>query len=227
MKRGSIGKVLGDTSSIDTATYPDTEVRSGLELHRTLSLRGSETDLRGNEVTLGQAGRQEVATEKTYDIEPDGTIVSDGERKDKVTDIADFIYVEDEYVVTESTKKEFAFSLLAKAIGAEVTNAGINMNGFIEAHQDARFWMAGYYNHTGEPTSGDGYAEGDLFESDEFREVFDESDKNRIGVEFEFETEQIKLLLTEGGYIQVYRPSDYDTLQFKRLIDEEILPYVE
>ena len=227
MKKGSIGKVLGDTNGIDTSTYPITETRSGLELLRTLSLRDAETDLRGNTVRVGEGGRQEVAKEKSYDIEPDGTIVSDGERKEKITDVADFLYVDGQYTVTESTKKEFIFSLLAKALDAEISNADLNLERFIQDHQEARFWMAGYYNHSGEPTSGDGYAEGDLFESEEFREVFEESDKNRIGVEFEFETDLVKLLLTEGGYVQVYRPSDFDTLQFKRLVDDEIYPYAE
>lgn len=226
MKKGSIGKVLGEASSIDTSVYPTTESKSGLELLRTLSVRGGESDLRGNEIQVGRAARQDVTKEKGYDIDPDGKVTSNGEEKRKITDVTEFMYSEDQYAVTESTKKEFAFSLLAKAIGTEVSSADIDMNGFIEAHQDARFWMAGYYNHSGEPTSGDGYAEGDLFESDEFRETFEKSDKNRIGVEFEFESELVKLLLTEGGYIEVYRPSNFDSIQFKRLIDEKISPYV-
>lgn len=227
MKKGSIAKCLGDFDGIDTNDYPKSITKEGKTLKRTLTVgETSQMDFAGNYFVEGTAARQDLEPRKVYDIESDGSIALSENRSIKTTHTAEFLCDGGEYVITENTKKTFVFDLIADAVDEVISDAAIDIDALIDANPDARYWMGGYYNRPGDVSSGDGYADGDIFDDDEFAEVFRESDMNRIGMEFEFESEVVKMLVTEGAYVHVYRPSDYDSLQFKRLIDEVIKPHL-
>lgn len=227
MKKGAIGRVIGDYDSIDTEEFPLTEHRRGETLRKSLRVGAAKTDFAGNAVVEGQAAHQDDATVKRVDIDDDGRIVEREEEIEKITETAEFLSISGEYVVAQSTQDDWLFPLVGTATDTTIKEAQIDMDGLIEANPEAHYWMAGIYNRPGDVESSEGFGEGDVFEDEEFGEEYRKSDKNRIGMEFEFEDRDMKIIVTESGYVQVYRPSDFTSLEFKRLIDEVIWPHVQ
>lgn len=226
MKKGAIAKCIGDFESIDTSDYPLTETRLGETLRRTLNVDGAQTDFQGNAAIVGRGARQDARTVKRLDISESGELVQQNDDVEVTTEAGEFMVSAGEYIVAESTKKTFLHTLVAAATDTESKRYDVDIDGLIDAHPDATYWMGGIYDKDGDADTSDAYGDGDIFEDEDFGEVFRNSKKNRIGMMFEFETQTVKMLVTESGYVEVYRPSDFDTLQFKRLIDEVLMPHL-
>jgi hypothetical protein len=231
MRSGAIATVRGEFDSIDTTGFPVVESKQGVEVRSTLELGETETDLSGHRVVKGQAAKQDTAMVKTYSITDAGGIDAEADDVRVVTDVADFMCVSGEYIVAESTEKSFVFDLFEAATGTHVEPITIDVESLIrtyrddESDADAKFWMGGFHNRPGDVDAGDGYGDGDIFEDEGLGDVMWESEKNRIGMEFEFQGERIKVMVTESGYAEVYRPSDFGALRFSRLVEDVLLPH--
>lgn len=225
MKKGALAKVVGDFDSIDTEAFPQIESRLGEELRQTLEVGNPITDLNGNQVVKGRAAHQDAGKSKEITISPDGRIVADGERTVVDTETAEFLSVHGEYVLAKSTQASFVFDLIGSATGTVVEPMSVDIDGLIDDNPGAEYWMSGIYGRPGDIKTSDAYGDGDVFEDDDFGDIYRNSDKNRIGVKLDFESEETKILVTESGYIEVYSPTDFESLQFKRLIDGVILPH--
>ncbi|AKU06522.1 hypothetical protein [Haloferax gibbonsii] len=225
MKKGKIAITEAQISDIDTSVFPTERSKNGKNIKKSLKLGKTKTDLSGNEVTRGRAAVEDAVEEQGFRINDDGDIEADEPIVQVVTEVADFFTVDEEYVVTQSTKKTFVFDLLERSSGTPVRSVTLDLESFIEGNPDAGYWLAGVYNRDEDANSANAYGEDNVFNDEEIGDILRNSDKNRIGVKFVFENSEVKMLITESGYVQVYRPSDYDTLQFKRLLDEVILPH--
>ncbi|WP_135855203.1 hypothetical protein [Halorussus salinus] len=226
MKAGAIARVHGDFDTIDTSDFPDEDTQHGETIRSSLEVGQAETDIYGHQVVYGQAAHQEATEIETFGINQNGQIGIDETRVDVVTNVTDFLCVLGEYAIVESTDDTFAFDLLSRATDTTVEKVEFDINSLIEAHHpEATFWMGGFHNRSGDVDSGDGYGEGDIFEDEDIGDVLWESDKNRIGMRFEFEDQMVKMMVTQSGYAEVYQPSGFSSLEFSRLVNEVLLPH--
>ncbi|KZX47082.1 hypothetical protein AV929_01770 [Haloarcula sp. K1] len=90
--------------------------------------------------------------------------------------------------------------------------------------EDAEFWMGGFYDHNGMTSNGVAYGD-DVFSDTELGDSLWDSSKNQLGMDFEYNTEQIRLRITEGGYVEAHGSDDFETLSLVRLVNDLLLNY--
>lgn len=223
MKGGAIALPTEGGRLTDEA-FPYTRKEADEKLLSTLDLDGRVQDLEGFEITTGTVVHEFLNEHTDHDIRADGA-VSTSERTQVEAQTTEVVYVQDEFLITESTGQEFAHDAIEAGLGEDTVVPGhIDLVSFAESHPDAKPWMGGFYGRDAPVDAGTAFGEYD--EDDELHDVVAEAELNQLGLKHvEFNGRLLKIRLTESGYVEVYDPSDVGTVEFSRFIRDRVLPH--
>lgn len=230
MNRGAIAHFAGDSAEADDSDFPKTRREKGQELRSAVQMRdGRQTGLDafadGGSLVLG---RGRAAIEDTVDatdtrIRDDGTIRVEDTGTDIVTETTEFLHLEDEFIVTESTEDDFAYDLVEEATGGTIVDTELDLGEFAEEHPDVSIWLEGFYDRDGGAEKG--VYIGDLDEDADAREIIEEAKINRLGIEeFTWNGRSLNFLITRTGYVDIY-DSTVDTMEFVQFLHEIVIPH--
>lgn len=222
MKAGVLALPSGG-GALEDSGYPYTRKENGHELRSTLEVKGYLRDLEGFEITTGSVGHQSTNDIRTYTIDDSGNLVVKEERTDVVTDVTDIVYVPNELLLTESLEDEYAYEVLDVALEGKINPAHIDLSAFVDSLSDVNLWMGGFYDRDAPVDAGTAF--GEIEEDEEVQKILEESEKNQLGVtDLKYNGRTLKIRITESGYVEVYQPSDMDTVEFTRFIRDLVLP---
>lgn len=225
MKSGLIGRVHGNFSSIDTSGHPKVRKERGNELRSTINIDEETENVSGTPITTGRVAEQTQSEIESPSIDEQGRIVEGQPSLRQETISTQFASVPGEFVVIESSKHQFAFDLIGREVGAVIEPIQLNLDALASDYQDeAEFWMGGFYDHGSNAANGVTYGD-NVFADPEIGEAVWGARKNQLGMDFEYNSNPVKMRITEGGYLDIYQPSEYGTLSFVRLINDIILQY--
>lgn len=225
MKAGLVGRVHGDFDTIDTTKFPKKRKERGAELRSSINIERTTENTTGTPVIEGTAAEQVRNKIESPSIDDQGQIIENEPRLETNTISTDFASVPGEFVVVESSKHAFAFDMIGREVGASIEPIQFDLASLANDHKkDADFWMSGFYDHDGNASKGVTYGD-DVFSDPEIGEAVWDSEKNQLGMDFEFNSDQLRMRITEGGYVQVFQPSEYETLSFIRLVRDLLLIY--
>jgi hypothetical protein len=226
MKAGTIA-IANGAGPLDDSAFPYTRTEEGLELQSTLELEGQLQALDEFEVTTGTAAQETPNNHTTYEIAPDGSVEAEEDTTEKQTEASNIVYVEGEFLVTESNDCEYARDLADASVEhGTVEPATIDLDSFLRSVSDFDPWMAGFCDRDAPVDSG--HAFGDYDADEDIRNVIAESELNQIGLKnFNYRGRQLKFQVTRSGYVEVYQPSDMETLEFTRFLQDHILPHMQ
>lgn len=224
MRAGALALPSENSGELDDSGFPDTREKDGYELLSTLEVEGYLRSLNGFEITTGSVAHQSTTDIKTYSINRNGSVVTHEDRTDVVTNVTDIVYVPDELMITDSLDDQYAHEVIKRACDGDISPAEINLSAFAESLSDVTLWMGGFYDRDAPVDSGTAF--GKIEEDDEMRKMLAESEKNQLGVtDLNYNGRSLKIRITESGYVEIYQPSDVDTVEFTQFIRDCVLPY--
>lgn len=222
MKAGVIGTINGSIDEItdftDYREYGDEKLRQQYEFE---SPRNTKT---GITFYPGRAAIERIEEKDYIDFKEGGIIAT--QREEKTQYYTEFVLVQDNFVIVESSAGEFLFDLLATQTGTEVERANIDLYDLLEhsANFEPDPWQVGFYGNDGKAEKGVLYGSNILEDSD-VGKTLKNTKKNQIGLEILNEEDvNIKFTATESGYLEIYLPDNYDTSEFIDFISNFILP---
>ncbi|WP_175417037.1 hypothetical protein [Natrinema pallidum] len=222
MKSGVIGVVSSDFSDIEP--FEGTVSLEGFELTKCIEIT-DRVELPDGSTAISGRAAEEVITEGEDVQIRDGSIGTYSTRE-KDLNYTEFLALPGEIVIVKSSAGTFAFDLIGSQTGTVVERAKFDLESFVDHHQGDNFWQMGFYGTGGNADKGVVY--GDNVQKDgEVGGVLESSKINQIGLEHLYETEPIKITVTESGYVNVYDPSNYESEEFLRYFKDELLSYVQ
>jgi hypothetical protein len=225
MKAGVIGQLdspipfepsLSNTAQINHDTF--SELRQRIETIQEIRLED------GKSVYTGRAAMEDIVSSEEAQILEDS--ISVREKSNKVTKFTNFALLPDEVVIVSSGRGRFVFELLTEHTDCVVTRSKINLNSFIESHPEANPWKVGFYENIGDAENGVVHGN-KLLSGTEISNILKKSKKNQLGAEHSFNSELIKMFAAEGGYVEIYQPSEFETAEFVEYVDSEIASHLE
>jgi len=225
MISGLVGSVKGDSNRIDTSEFPKVRNESGIELRSTISVEQETENLDGTPIIMGTAAEQVQNEIFRKTIDSEGKITEKTPDVEVETHTTEFALVPGEFVIIESSQGEFAFDMISRATGTSVSPMTFDLDGLARNLRDtANFWMGGFYDHRGSADAGVTYGD-QVFDDSEIGSAVWEAKKNQLGIDFEYNSDDIKLRITEGGFVQIFQPGEYDKFSLIRFIDEVLSKY--
>jgi hypothetical protein len=221
MKAGVLGLVDGTFAAVDsfddTYTEDDHELQRSLEITRVFSLPSGEMAFAGR-------GAVETLTEQTTaSIERGEIHVTEGART--VTRCAEFVGVPGEFVVVESGDGEFVFDLVAAETGTDIARATLDLDAFFADRDGATPWKAGFAATGGDGVNGVFHGT-DLRTNHDVDRLLEDASLNQLGLDYEYDGDEVKMTASRSGYVEVYRPSAFDSARYLEYLRDEVQPYV-
>lgn len=221
MKSGVLGIVDGTFDVVDsyteTVTADEEELDRCLEIDRVFSLPT------GGMAFAGRAAADTLTDRTTTTIEDGEIRVTERARTE--TKYTEFVGVPGEFVAVDSSDGTFAFDLVAAETDTRIERATLDLDGFFAAHESATPWKAGFYG-TGENGMNGVFHGADLRTSHDMDAILANSSLNQVGLSYRYDGTDVKMTAARSGYVEVYRPSEFDSGQYLAYLREEILPYV-
>jgi hypothetical protein len=222
MKAGVLGVVDGRFTAVDsfteTVTVGDRDLERCLAIDRVFSLPTGDMGFEG------RAAAERAVTRETASIEGDDIAVD--ETTETVTEFVSFCGVPGEFVVVENGGGTFAFDLVGQDTGTDIARATLDLDGFYDAHDPTAVWKTGFFGGGEAATNG-------VFHGDDLRETHDldgllaDARLNQLGLGYRRDGDDVKMWASRSGYVQVYRPSEYDTGDYLAYLASEVVPHVE
>lgn len=225
MKRGQLGEPSSNFSRIDTSSFPIESKKRGKTIRKALTTGQGQKQFNGDTVVEGRAAVQDVRDVQTTDINNNGDIVSGGSRLEVVTDSADFFSVNGRYVVTESTQQQFVFDLVGRATRSIIEPYSVNLHSLVNANPDANYRVADFHDLDGGVDKTAMYGD-DTLSDERVKLLIEDGTLNRLSIEFADEGRDFHVMITKGAYVEVYQPSNFNTLEFKELLDNLVVPHL-
>lgn len=224
MKSGAINLISESGQSIDQETFPKEHWKGDEKLLSTLRVERSQQLIDGTTITQGQTAYEETTNVKTHRIRPDGGLeVGRNEQEIEVV-LTNFIYIEDEVLLTERTKADTACEMVETATDSIIEPSRIDIESFAGAHAEAELFLAWIRNEDEELTSVCGV--GNITEDTEFERRLEQSESTQLSFDgLEWNGRQLRGTITRSGYVEIYQPHDVDTEEFARFIREEVVQY--
>lgn len=174
-------------------------------------------------VQTGEAALEipEQVEEKIID---DGDIVEESRTRTR-TKHTNWLLIPDEIVVVENSEGRFFFDLLSAEFNYEANRAKLDLTSMRSDYAETELWQAGFYDRLGTAQKGVVYGEDVLGDKDIGGPLRD-AQINQLGFEYEYNGDQMKLTLTESGYIEIYLPSEFDSEEFVTYLEKEIVQYI-
>lgn len=228
MRAGVIGFVRGEFDEITSLHKSSTQ--DGVEFMRSLQISEEGTLDTGHRYYTGEAAIQDVEKEEYVRIDSDTGEIEVGEEGITKGKYTEFVTVPSEFIAVDSSTGTFAFRLLQELHpGIQVDRATLDLNTYADDYYQApnvNPWQVGFYGNIGEAEKGIVYGE-DVFSDDEIGEVLDRSRLNQLGLQYEMLGHDMKMTMTQSGYVEVYNPSNFDSGEFAEYLVTEILDYVD
>lgn len=226
MQSGGIGIITTNdsASTIDTTPFPLTESEGDHELLSTVEAEWTQEAFNGTTLNKGRAAKETAEEIKTTRLTDDGKIEAGKEKTDVATHITDFLRVPGEFIVTESTRDEFAHELLKEATGETIHPAAVDLGGFAEANPEAEPWM-GWFRGDGGPLNA-GFASGEINSAPDMADYLRKNQNTQLGLQgVEFNGRKLKLVVSRSGWIAIYEPKEMDSIEFAQFIREKVQPF--
>jgi hypothetical protein len=222
MKAGILGLLNSTETPIDQVV--GTADRDGREYQ--YCIQPSETiypESLSKPVQIGEAALEVPEKVDQKEIH-DGNIVEEPQTRIR-TRHTNWILIPDEIVVVENSDGQFFFDLLASEYGYEANRAKLDLTSMRSDYAETELWQAGFYDRLGTAQKGVVYGE-DVLDDNDMGDPLREAQINQLGFRYEYDGEQMKLTLTESGYIEIYQPSEFNGENFATYIQTEIVRYV-
>ncbi|MFC4448863.1 hypothetical protein [Halorussus aquaticus] len=222
MKAGVLGIVHDDFEVVDS--FSDTVERGDRELERVLDVRRVFSLPSGEVAFEGRAAVERVVDRTTAELgfgevrieETPGTEV-------RTTEL---VGVPGEFVVAGSGEGTFAFDLVSHDTKADIERATLDLSAFLDGQTDAEPWRAGFYDTDGNCENGVLHGT-DLLADDRTAGLLDGAEFNQLGLDCSYGDRSLKMTAAESGYVEVYRPSEFETADFLQYLLDEVVPHAE
>ncbi|WP_157971699.1 hypothetical protein [Halorussus litoreus] len=222
MKAGVLGIVRDDFEVVDS--FSDTVESDGHELERVLDVRRVFSLPTGHVAFEGRAAVERVVDSTTTELDFGEVRVEEGSATEtRVTEIGG---VPGEFVVAGSGKGTFAFDLVTHDTGADIERASLDLDAFLDEQDDAEPWRAGFYGNDGNCENGVLHGT-DLLDDPEVGAMLDDAQLNQLGLDCTYGDHDVKLTASESGYVEIYRPSTFDSEEYLQYLLEEVVPHAE
>lgn len=224
MKSGVIARIEGDLNEVES--FHRIRDSEGRELRESIEIRQDYTNISGDLVgQFGRAAVQRAVTSEDVEIDENGSITLT-ERTDTSTQYTEFLVAPEEFLIVKSRKGSFVFDLVESVAEATVEPAELDLHSFVQSQPDADPWKIGFYGKRGNADNGVIHGTSLLDDSD-LREVFNKTATNQIGIEYEKDGQLYKIFATESGYVEVYQPGNFDSVEFIEFIQEELSEHIK
>lgn len=222
MKSGAIS-LITEGGGIDTGPFPLEQKKNGNTLRSSLTMReGSQTTFGGMSVRQGQTMKESLAKIKTRRINESGELEVDREVTEKQVKDTEFYAIDDEFVVTESTKDDAARELLGRAIDGSVDQALIDVVEFAQAHPSADMNRVGTDQGDADHIS----VIGDIKRATDLPDDVRDQPNIMLGFEgLQWNRRSLRGFLTKSGYLAIYEPAEMDIVEYSRFVQEEVLRF--
>lgn len=222
MKAGILGLLNSAETTIDqvhgTASRDGQEYQYCIQPDETL-----HPDRLSKPVQTGEAAL-EMPEQVEQKIIDDGDIVEESRTRTR-TKHTNWILIPDEIAVVENSEGQFFFDLLSAEYNYEANRAKLDLTSMRSDYSETDLWQAGFYDRLGTAQKGVVYGE-DVLDDDDIGGPLKDAQINQLGFEYEYNGEQMKLTLTESGYVEIYLPSEFDSGEFATYLKEEIEQYI-
>ncbi|MFC4541228.1 hypothetical protein ACFO5R_04730 [Halosolutus amylolyticus] len=221
MKAGVLGIVDGTFDVVDS--YTETVTADGAELDRCLEIDRVFSLPSGDMAFAGRAAAETRTDRPTTTIESGAIHVTERPRID--TKYTEFVGVPGEFVAVDSGDGTFAFDLIGAETDTSIERATLDLDGFFAARESATPWKAGFHGTGDNGMNGIFHGE-DLRTSHDMDGLLANSSLNQVGLTYEYAGADVKMTGSRSGYVEIYRPSEFDSGQYLTYLREEIRPYV-
>ena len=228
MQAGIIGKVDGGFSSLESSSNigeeNDSDLRYSFQITRNFHLED------GTPVYEGEAALEVVEEQESVEIDSktgDISVTSSNVTRGKYSQ---FFVIPDTIMLVGSSDGTFAFDLLQTIKpGVSVSRAQIDLNEYASKYYsstEVEPWQVGFYGNIGQAEKGVVYGE-NVVSDDEVGDTLDRSQINQFGMILPVDEKELKITVTESGYIEVYQPSNYGTKQFAEYLIDDLTQHIE
>lgn len=221
MKAGVLGVVDGSFKAVDSFT--ETVSEDDHELDRCLTIDRVFSLPSGGMAFAGRAA-VEVLADRTETTIVNGDINVTEEAR-TVTQYTEFVGVPGEFVAVGSGSGTFAFDLIGAETNTSIERATIDLDAFFAGQDTATPWKAGFYG-SGENAVNGIFHGDDLRTNHDLTAILEDSSLNQIGLSYAYDGNDVKMTAAKSGYVEVYRPSAFDSGQYLEYLSDEIVPYV-
>ena len=222
MKAGVLGVVDGDFDVVDS--FSNTVTEDGRELARRLEIRGVFSLPSGEMAFAGRAAEEYVRERETHAI--DGGEIEVRAEPQTGTRYTEFVGVPGEFVVVGSGDGEFAFDLVAADTNTDIERATVDLDAFFADHGSARPWQAGFYGPGDDSVTGVVHGT-DLRSEYDLDGMLADSSLNQVGLTYDRGGEEVKMMASRSGYVQLYQPRAFGREDYLEYLREEVLSHVE
>lgn len=180
----------------------------------------------GNKIIIGTAANQIETKRDTADITDTGEIRDDLTESYIETISTQFVTIPGEFIVIGNSNADFAFDIIGQATESMIEPVEFKLDATLDdyANSQGSVWMSGFYGNDGAADTGVAYGN-DVVNDDELGKIVNDSNNNQLGLTFEKGEDEVKMMITESGYLRIYSPSDYGTPSFVRVVKEFINQY--
>lgn len=230
MKSGIVYPVESDSKLSDlreNVDLPDGHeynyLLEAIEIQRDVELDSLETDAQ-----IGKIAVERVVESDEVQISNDH--ISEYTTEQKTTLATGFLYHPGNFFVIENGSGKFATEVINAHTEVTVKDATINLDQFIQQkqNQDVEIdpWKVGFYGKRG--LIENGVVHGDsVLDDDEIGGVLDITEKNQLGLDYEYQNLPLRMFVAESGYVEIYQPNDFTTAQFSEYLVNEIVPVLQ
>jgi hypothetical protein len=222
MNAGVLGVVEGEFRVVDS--YQDTVVEDDEELSRYLDVQRVFSLPSGRAAFAGRAASEVLRTRETVDVDRgEIRLGAEARREWRVTE---FLGVPGEFVVVGSGDGAFAFELLGLETDTTIQRATLDLDGFFERRDEARPWKAGFFGPDSDAVTGVFHGT-DLRDNHDLQALLERSRLNQLGLEYVYDDQDLKMTASRSGYVEVYRPTAFDSGAYLDYLLDDVLPHVE
>lgn len=223
MKGGLIAEIEGDRVELeDHQTVVPVEGEEFDELQHCIQIRNQITLPDGRKAQAGRAAIEDTTERETVEIR-DG-MISAYDRREKTTLYTEFVYLPGRFIAASTSRGSFVFHLIEEQANISANRIQFDLNEFLNDHRDAVPWKVGFYGRVGNAENGVVHGS-ELLRDSDIGDILNSANKNQIGLEYNYSGHLVKMFLTEGGYSEIYQPSNFDTGEFAQFVSDELLEY--
>lgn len=222
MKSGAIN-LITESHGIDTNPFPFEQEKDGETLRTSLRVRGGQKTFNGMTVRQGRTMKEELIDIKTRHVNSKGDLELDREVTEKQVNDTEFFEVDNEFVITESTKDDTAREILGHAMDGSVKQALVDVVELAKAHPSAEMNMAG----TDHGSNVDHItAVGDIKHATDLPNDVRNHPNVLLGFEgLQWNRRSLRGFITKSGYLAIYEPAEVGTEEYSQFVREEVLPF--
>lgn len=226
MRAGVIGTIDGKFDKIEP--FHETQEQDGRRFTRSLQVNRTSHRDSGHTVYVGEAAIQVIEEVESVKIDPETGEIDVGEQPTKESKYTQFVAVPGSFMAVSSGAGIFAFDLLkSQHPGINVQRVELDLNAYADDYYTAEGvdpWQIGFYGNIGQAEKGVVYGE-NVISDDDIGDVLERSQINQLGLQYEMMDYDMKVTLTESGYVEVYNPGNIESEEFAEYITDEVLAY--